>query len=60
MTKWVANCLMCGNNNEFTKDQMLLGYYVMHRFQYINPDLMCPTCKMDHIMWNVLPEWDDE
>ena len=51
---------MCNNNNEFTKDQMLLGYYVMHRFQYINPDLMCPTCGTDHIMWNVLPEWDDD
>ena len=60
MTTIFTTCVNCGNRQTRDVEEMLLGYFCMHRFGYPGPDLMCNECGMDHFNHNVSIRWDDE
>ena len=60
MTTIFTICALCDTRARRDLDEMLLGYFCMHRFGYPGPDLMCATCGMDHFEYNVSIRWDQE
>lgn len=61
MTLMYCKCEFCGNTQEFSANEALLGFQCMWKFGYHSPDLMCIECGFDHTLWKFQRiDWDDD